>query len=135
MKLDDLVSVSGLSGIFKINTSRNNGLVVDDLDSGKSKFCSVRKHQFTPLGTVAIYTITDTVELSEVFKKMLAQKETEPVPESSADKNSITSYFENIIPDYDRDRVYVSDMKKVLKWFHFLNSRNILASALSSEEE
>ncbi len=133
MKLDDFVAVSGLSGVFRINTSRNNGLVVEDLDSGKSKFCSVRKHQFTPLGTVAIYTLEDTIELKEVFVKMKNLKETTPVVDHNSEKIVIQEYFENIVPDYDEDKVYVSDMKKVIKWFNFLDQRNLLEP--SDEEE
>jgi len=133
MKLDDFVAVSGLPGVFKINTSRNNGLVVEDLDTGKSKFCSVRKHQFTPLGTVAIYTLTDTIELKEVFAKMTALKETNPPVLPNDDKMKVQQYFETIIPDYDEDKVYVSDMKKVIKWFNFLDHRGLLVG--SDEEE
>ena len=133
MELEDFVAVSGLPGIFKINTSRNNGLVVDDIDTGKSKFCSVRKHQFTPLGTVAIYTLSDTVELKEVFKKMKEKASIVPIIETSASKEDLEAYFREIIPDYDEDRVYVSDMKKVLKWYAFLDKRNLLDS--TGEEE
>lgn len=135
MKMDELVSVSGFAGIFKINTSRANGLVVDDLDTGKSKFCSVRKHQFTPLATVAIYTETDTVELASVFRTMLDLSGETPVVSVNESKENIESYFKKIIPDYDRDKVYISDMKKVVKWFNFLNERKLLESALASSEE
>ncbi len=134
MKLDDLVAVSGLPGIYKVNTSRQNGLVVDDLDSGKSKFCSVRKHQFTPLGTVAIYTFDDTVELKDVFRTMTDMKDADPIVSHNDSADTIQSYFEKIIPEYDRDRVYVSDMKKVLKWYSFLEKRELIGSLLSEEE-
>lgn len=135
MKMDELVAVSGLPGVFKINTSRQNGLVVDDLDTGKSKFCSVRKHQFTPLGTVAIYTLDDTVELKEVFQKMKSLEATDPIVSHNGSTGEIQAYFQKIIPDYDQDRVYISDMKKVLKWYSFLAKRNLLEQALSDEEE
>ncbi len=135
MKMDDLVSVSGMSGVYKINTSRSNGLVVDDLDTGKSKFCSMRKHQFTPLGTVAIYTFTDTVELSVVFKTMFDIQDKTPVVSANASKEEITSYFETIIPEYDRDKVYLSDMKKVLKWYFYLHDRKLIEKVLTASEE
>lgn len=135
MKMDDLVSVSGMSGVYKINTTRSNGLVVDDLDSGKSKFCSMRKHQFTPLGTVAIYTFTDTIELSTVFKTMHNIQAETPVVSTNASKEEITTYFETIIPEYDRDKVYLSDMKKVLKWYFFLDERKLIETILNPADE
>ncbi|MEL6123943.1 MAG: DUF5606 domain-containing protein, partial [Bacteroidota bacterium] len=74
MRIDEVVAVSGLPGLFKIGATRSNGLIVEDIDTGKSRFVSVRKHQFTPLATVAIYTDMDTVEIDHVFKAMLEKK-------------------------------------------------------------
>ena len=111
-------------------TSRSNGLVVEDIDTGKTKFVSVRKHQFTPLETVAIYTDIDACEMKEVFKKIKTSDIVIP-PLSSSPKDLFT-YFAQILPDYDRDQVMISDVKKVLKWYKFLNERNLLNS---DEEE
>ena len=131
MNLDPYVSVSSESGLFKLVASRNNGLVLENLDNGKSKFYSVRKHQFTPLGTVAIYTLTDTTPLPDVFKAMLDKYEEMPPVSLKAENHEIEEYFENILPDYDEDRVSLKDMKKVIKWFNTLNERSLL----NDEEE
>lgn len=114
-------------------TNRSNGLVIGELDSEKTRFCTVRKHQFTPLGTVAIYTLTDTVELHLVFQTMLDQYADTPPPGNKASKEDYFEYFDQIIPDYDEDRVFVNDMKKIIKWFNFLNTRGLLTQ--SDEEE
>ena len=74
--LENLLAVSGMSGLYKMKTNRSNGLIVEDLDEGKSQFVSMRKHQFTPLESVAIFTFTDSVELEKVFKTM-AEKESD----------------------------------------------------------
>ena len=132
MNLDPFVAVSSESGLFKLVASRNNGLVLENLDNGKSKFYSVRKHQFTPLGTVAIYTLTDTTPLPDVFKTMLEKYEEMPPVSLKAENHEIEEYFENILPDYDEDKVSLKDMKKVIKWFTTLNERSLLDS---SEEE
>jgi hypothetical protein len=131
MTLKDLVAVSGLPGLYKLVTSRNNGLVVQDIDTGKTKFCSVRKHQFTPLETVAIYTDVDACEMKEVFQKI--KDHGAPTPELSSPPKELFKYFAEILPDYDRDQVKISDVKKVIKWYNFLAQRDMLDG--SDEEE
>jgi len=131
MNLEPYVSVSGEPGLFKLVVSRNNGLVLEDVDTGRSKFYSIRKHQFTPLGTVAIYTLEDTSPLSDVFKSMLDKIVETPPVSDKAENYLIQEYFETILPNYDEDRVPLKDMKKVIKWFVFLNGRGLL----TAEEE
>lgn len=128
MNIKNIVAVSGLSGLFKLVATKPNGLLVSDPDTGKTRFCSVRQHQFTPMETVAIYTDTDTVEIAKVFQAMLDHLDSHPVPSMQAEHKVLQSYFEVIIPDYDRDRVYHSDMKKVIKWFNYLNERGYLTA-------
>ena len=133
MNLKNILAVSGLPGLFKLASSRPNGLVVSDIDSGKTRFCSVRKHQFTPLETVAIYTHEDTTPLTEIFEIMKTQMESNPVISAKAPSDEMMDYFLSILPNYDEDRVYPSDVKKVIKWFNFLKDRDMLDG--SDEEE
>ena len=132
MNLEPYISVSGEQGLFNLVASRNNGLVLEHLETGKSKFYSIRKHQFTPLGTVAIYTLEDTKPLKEVFESMLSKFAEMPPVSLKSENHEIEEYFENILPDYDEDRVSLKDMKKVIKWFTILNDKNLLES---DEEE
>lgn len=134
MNFKDLVAVSGLPGLYKSVVTRNNGLIVEDMDSGKSKFLSVRKYQFTPLESVAIYTEEDTAELKVVFSTMMSQEATLPIPPTSSDAGMLFKYFEQILPDYDKERVLISDVKKVIKWYNFLKERNLLSLSDSEEE-
>lgn len=136
MNLKDILAVSGMSGLYKLVNSRNNGLLVTSLDdSSRTIFCSVRKHQFTPMETVAIYTMSDTIELSTIFERMLDQLDENPPASPSGSKAEIEDYFASIVPDYDEDRVYISDMKKVIKWFNILSEKGYLAAAPETEEE
>ena len=127
MNLEEYVAVSGMPGLFRLVANRSNGLVVAHLDSGKSKFAPARKHQFTPLASIGIYTETDTEELSAVFGTMLKQLETNPPVPPKSSSDDILEYFDMILPKFDRDRVSVSDIRKVIKWFNFLNERNLLS--------
>ena len=137
MNIKNIIAVSGLPGLFKLVASKTNGLLVADMDTGKSRFCSVRQHQFTPMETVAIYTDTDTAEITAVFQTMLDKMDELPIPSASGSHKELQKYFEVILPDYDRDKVFHSDMKKIIKWFTFLNERGYLTAAPESigEEE
>ena len=130
--MKDIIAVSGVPGLHRLVNSRNNGLMLEDLDSGKTKFYSVRKHQFTPMETVAIYTMMDTGELSEVFKSMTEKSADLPIVAPNAPSSDLVEYFSEILPDYDRDRVYLSDIKKIIKWYNKLAEKGLL---VSDEEE
>jgi len=135
MNIDDFVAVSAMPGIYKMVANRGNGLIVEEIDSGKRKFAPSRKHQFTPLASIGIYADIeeDTIELKEVFRSMLEKLEDFPTPATTAKPDEITEYFGKVLPDYDRDRVYLNDIKKVIKWFKFLNERKLLSLDTSDE--
>jgi hypothetical protein len=134
MNLDKYIAVSGLPGLYEIVKSRNNGLLVSDIDTQKTKFVSMRKHQFTPLATVAIYTYDDATELKVIFKTMMEQMEENPPVSVKEKSEAIRDYFGSILPDHDEDRVQISDIKKVIKWFNFLNERSLLTFDSDEEE-
>ena len=133
MNLKDLIAVSGMSGVFKIAGNRANGLIVEDIDTGKKKFVPARRHQFTPLESIAIYTDDDSTELSKVFSNMLEQFEDNPPVNPNSKPDELREYFADVLPDFDRDQVSSGDIKKVIKWFLFLNERNLLS--LEEEEQ
>ena len=139
MNLENLVAVSGLPGIFKMAANRNNGLIIEDLDTGKKRFASVRKHQFTPLESIAIYTDDgDSTEITNVFRNMLDQYDDNPPIDAKSSQNELFEYFADVLPNYDKDRVHAGDVKKLIKWFKFLHERNLLVDTQtpeSSEEE
>jgi len=126
MKLDDLVAVSGMSGVFRLAANRNNGLIIEDLDSGKRKFASSRKHQFTPLASIAIFTYEDSTELKTVLRNMMNQMDSNPVVKTSDSSKVLHEYFRKILPEYDEDKVHTSDIKKLIKWFNYLNERKMI---------
>jgi len=141
MNLEKLVVVGGMSGIQKVAANRNNGLIIENFDTGKKRFVGARKYQFTPLGSVTIYSEDpdDVIQLSTVLETMLEKRTELPLPEISASKQDLHAYFAQIMPNYDADRVHASDMKKIIKWFNYMDQRNIFAmleeEAKKAEEE
>lgn len=134
MDLSKYVAISGKAGIFRVISNKDNGLVVEDLDTGKKRFISGRIHQFTPLKTISIYTETDTEELEKVFMTIKAQQTDNPPVATKASNEDTKNWFRTILPDFDEDRVYVSDIKKIIKWFNFLDSRELLNADLVKDE-
>ena len=134
-KFEKYVAVTGMPGIYKIGATRNNGLLIKSMDTGKTKFISMRKHQFTPLGSVAIYTYEDATEIAKIFQAMNEKAETTPIVAPNAPASQIFDYFGIILPEFDKDRVFISDIKKVIKWYNFLMEREKLVFDGSDEEE
>jgi hypothetical protein len=133
MNLEKFVAVSGFPGLFKLINTRSNGILISDPDTGKTRFVSVRQHQFTPLATVGIYTFDDTVELSKIFKTMQEQSAENPIIDIRKSSTEIRDYFLKILPEHDPDKVHISDIKKLIKWYEYLNARGLLEEKSSEE--
>ncbi len=125
MNLDNLVVISGKSGIFKMLANKNNGMIAENLDTHKKGFFSTRSYQFTPLQSIQVYTTDEKggAELETVFGNMLKGGD---VPEAKASADDLRAYFSEVLPEHDRDQVHISDIKKIVKWFRFLNERDLL---------
>ncbi len=136
MNLEKLVAVSGMSGLFKLVANRSNGLVLEDISSGKLKFFTARHHKFTPLESIGIYTDDgETTALKEVFEAMQAQLVENPPVDADAEPRALFEYFAKVLPSFDRDRVHSSDVRKVLKWFAFMQTHNLLQSEPAEEAQ
>lgn len=137
IKLDELIAVTGLPGLHKMVANRPNGLIVENPADGKRKFCSVRKHQFTPMGGVSIFTITDSTPMPKVFHSLFVlENEGGETITDKMNPDEQKEIFQKAIPDFDPDRVTSGDIKKVIKWYCFLRDQEILdLSKLGEEEE
>ncbi|MBK7432863.1 MAG: DUF5606 domain-containing protein [Chitinophagaceae bacterium] len=122
MEYSKLVSVTGLSGLFELLSSKADGGVVRSLEDKSSKFVSTRIHNFSHLESIEVFTTGDNVNLVDVFTAMKASAEVLPDEKDAA---GIKSYFEKVYPTMDFSRVYASDMKKMIRWFGQLKANNI----------
>lgn len=120
LKLDNIIAVSGLPGLYKLLASRPNGLLIESFEGSKRQFVSARKHQFTPLVSIGIYTYTDVAGLDDVFLKIEATREENPIPDANAGQDVLRPWFKTIVADHDEDRVHLNDIRKVIRWFTFL---------------
>lgn len=131
MTLAEIVAITGLPGLYKVVGKRNDGLVVTSLVDDKTTFVSGRKHLFTTLDNVTMYTTGDGVTLKTVLAEMKKQEANNPPV--AKDDAAVKAYVEKVIPDYDKEKVYVSDMKKLLKWYEILNSRKLVEELIKEE--
>ncbi len=131
MEYSKIISVTGLAGLFELVGSKTDGAIVRSLDDKTVRFISSRQHNFSHLESVEVFTVGDNVNLAEVF---IAMKESaEPLP-SEKDPKAIKAYFEKVYGDLDFDRVYASDMKKMVKWFSILTGSGIEIKLRTDED-
>lgn len=122
MEYSKLVAVTGLPGLFELISSRGDGSVVRSLDDNKTQFISGRVHNFSHLESIEVYTQRENVNLVDVFNAM--EKDGGSLPDAK-NNDAVKKYFEKVYPEMDFERVYSSDMKKMVKWFESLKKHNI----------
>ena len=134
MEYSKLVAVTGLPGLYELISSKNDGAIVRSLDDNSTKFASSRIHNFSHLESIEVYTTGENVNLVEVFHAM--DKAGGALPDGK-DNSVLKKYFESAYPELDFERVYASDLKKMVKWFDILKKKNveIKLSEFPAEEE
>jgi hypothetical protein len=134
MSLDKILSISGKPGLFKIVTQTRTGAIVESLVDGKR--ITVGAHSnISVLSEIAIYTLTEEVPLRDVLKKVKTKENGEKTNISHKDgKDALEEYFFDVLPEYDEDRVYASDIKKIIQWYNLLQAKDLLHYLESDEE-
>jgi hypothetical protein len=122
MEYQKLVAVTGLPGLFELISSKTDGAIVRSVEDGSTRFVSSRVHGFTQLESIEVYTIRDNVNLADVFHTMGRSAEKRPDEKDAA---AVKSYFKKVYPDMDFERVYASDMRKMVKWYEILTQNKI----------
>ena len=122
MEYSKLVAVTGMPGLFELINSKTDGAIVRSLDDKSTRFISSRVHQFSQLESIEVYTVQDNVNLVDVFQAMDSAGGKLP---DDKDADAVRKYFEKVFPDMDFERVYGSDMKKMVKWFASLTANDV----------
>ena len=130
--LKEILSISGKPGLYKLISNTSNALIVESLLDGK-RFPAYSNAKIISLEDISIYTEDEDMPLKEVFKRIYKKEEGKPTINHKEASNVITNYIESVVPEYDADRVYVSDMRKMIQWYNLLLEKNMLN--LEEEEE
>lgn len=132
MEYSRIVAVTGLTGLYEILSSKTDGALVRSLDDKTTKFISSRIHNLTHLESIEIYTTGENVNLADVLNAMKGSSEALP---DVKDNKALRAYFEKVYPNMDFERVYASDMKKMIKWFEVIQKNEIEVKAPEQEIE
>jgi hypothetical protein len=134
MGLDKILAISGKPGLYELKTQTRSGFLAESLLDGKKISVNIR-HNVSVLSEIAIYTFTEEVPLREIFKKILEKENGEKAISHKESKDKLEAYFSEVLPDYDEDRVYASDMKKVIQWYNILQSKGLTDFSETEEDK
>jgi hypothetical protein len=123
--LQKILSISGYPGLFQFISQSRNGVIVESL-LDKKRMNAGPSMKVSNLSDIAMYTDKDEIPLKEVFIKIKEQKNGGPAIDHKSDSNVLQKFMEEVLPDYDRDRVYTSHMKKLVEWYNILQANNML---------
>lgn len=130
MDLKEIMSVSGQSGLFRFISQGRNGIIVESFSDKKRSFINASS-KVSSLEDIAIFTSDEEVPLKQILKSIFEHENGGPAPDPKSSPDELKSYMEKILPTYDHERVYISDIKKLVTWYNTLLSLNML----SFEEE
>ena len=119
MKLEKVIAIVGKPGLYQIISQSKSGVIVESL-SDKKRFPVNSLHNISTLNDIAIYTYETEVPLKEVFFNIFEKEEGKQSIDPKSSKNDLLSYFSEVLPGYDEERVYASNIKKVLTWYNAL---------------
>ena len=120
--LETILAISGKPGLFKLVSRGNNNLIVETLDAQKKRFPAFAADKIISLADIAMYTDEEEVPLRQVLKSIFTKEEGKKagLDPKKASKDELHAYMGEVLPNYDRDRVYPADIKKLLQWYNIL---------------
>jgi hypothetical protein len=134
MDLSKILAISGKPGLYKMLSETKNGLLVESLDNQK-RFPVFAHEKVSSLEEISIFTEDEDMPLKEVLKKIHDTLEGKKAPDHKSDPAELRDLFKKAIPLYDEERVYNSDIKKVILWYNLLFDHNMLDFSEEEEEE
>jgi len=132
--LKGILAITGQPGLFKVISEGKNNVVIESLLTGK-KSTAYADAKMSTLEDIAIYTLTEDIPLKKIFRKISEKENAGQAIDAKSSPDELKKYFELILPDYDKSRVYGSDVKKVISWYNLLNEKGMLIFEEEKPEE
>ncbi|WP_251620481.1 DUF5606 domain-containing protein [Odoribacter lunatus] len=123
--LKEILSISGKPGLYKMIANTANAIIVESIVDGK-RFPAYSNSRIISLEDISIYTENEDMPLKEVLKRIYEKENGAGILSHKESANKIQAYVEEVLPEYDKDRVYVSDMRKLIHWYNLLVEKNLL---------
>ena len=134
MEFKDVLAISGMPGLYKYVAQSKNGIIVESLADGHRMNASATS-RVSALSEISMFTEGEDIALAEVFTRMYAYTEGKEALSHKESADKLKAYFAEVLPEYDRERVHVSDIKKALSWFNILVAAGLTEFKLPEEEE
>jgi len=134
MNLEGIINVTGKPGLYKVVSQGGNRVIVESLTDGKKT--PLHSHnQANMLEEIGIYTYDDTKPLAEIFDYIAKKENGKQTLSHKSSANQLTTYFREILADYDEERVYISDIKKVIQWYNVMQAFGLIEIPKSEQKE
>ncbi|WP_306352858.1 DUF5606 domain-containing protein [Flavobacterium sp. '19STA2R22 D10 B1'] len=130
MSLEKILAISGKPGLYALKVQTRSGFVAESLIDGKKVTVGLRSN-VSLLSEISIYTYDEEKPLAEVMRAIAEKEDNGPALSHKEDKEKLEAYFKEVLPDYDEDRVYPSDIKKVLNWYNMLQAKGLVTKDMS----
>ncbi|WP_196891539.1 DUF5606 family protein [Aureivirga marina] len=134
MTLEKIISIAGKPGLYEIIAQSKGGFIVGNIVD-KKRFPINAAHNVSALNDIAIYSYTEEIPLRNIFKDLAEKFDGKSTVSHKADEKEIVTLFREVLPEYDEERVYVSNIRKVIQWYNLLVSAGLDFSSINNEEE
>jgi hypothetical protein len=126
MNVEKILAIAGKPGLFELKLQTRSGFLAESLLDGKKITVGMRSN-VSLLSEISMYTYSEEKPLAEIMRAIAVKENEGPAISHKEDNDKLISYFKEILPDYDEDRVYASDIKKVLNWYNILQSKGLVS--------
>lgn len=126
MTLDKILAIAGKPGLFALKIQTRTGFVAESLIDGK-KITVGLKSNVSLLSEISVYTYTEEKPLTEIMRTIAIKEDNGPAISHKEENSKLTAYFLEVLPDYDQERVYPSDIKKILNWYNMLHAKGLVS--------
>ncbi|MVO10987.1 hypothetical protein GOQ30_17580 [Flavobacterium sp. TP390] len=133
MSIQKILAISGKPGLYELKIQTRTGFVAESLLDGKRITVGMRSN-VSLLSEIAVYTYTEEVRLSEVFKAIATKENDGETISHKEDDATLKAYFREVLPEFDEERVYTSDIKKILNWYNILQPKGFVSVEALTEE-
>ena len=134
MTLDKILAIAGKPGLFALKVQTRTGFVAESLLDGKKVTVGL-KSNVSLLSEISVYTNTEEKPLTEIMRAIATKEDNGPAISHKEDNAKLVAYFLEILPDYDQDRVYPSDIKKIVNWYNMLQAKGLVSKEVPVEAE
>lgn len=126
MSLDKILAISGKPGLYELKVQTRSGFLAESLLDGKKLNVGLQSN-VSLLSEISVYTYEGEKPLAEILKAIAEKEDDKQTTANKEDKATLEQYFSEIVPDYDTDRVYASDMKKIINWYNLLITKQLVS--------